>query len=151
MVAWVCVAVLASSVALVRTYDALAKPGDWIRATAYLQAHEQPGQPIVVFQAENSLPLLHYYRGSNRVVPIPAGVDFRRYDVSRFVIRDPAMLERVVPTAPKIWLVTAGECASANIQFGCDALAGFVARHYRVESSASFYGSQVQLLARRGG
>jgi hypothetical protein len=136
----------ASTVALGKTYAPLAKPGDWIRATAYLAAHERPHEPILVFEAENALPLAYYYRGPNRIVAIPAGVDFRRYDITRFIIHDEAELQRVVPPAQRIWLITAGECASANIQFGCGTLERFIAQHYRVESDAAFFDSRLRLL-----
>src|SRR5580704_14874814 len=146
--AWSCVALLASTATLVQTYAPLAKPGDWVRATAYLRAHERPREPIVVFEAENALPLAHYYNGPNRVVAIPRGVDFRRYDVSGFVLHSTSEVEAAVPPAPRVWLVTAGECSSANIRFGCDVLERFVATRYRVVSDVSFYGSRIRLLRR---
>jgi hypothetical protein len=74
-------------------------------------------------------------------------VDFRRYDVTRFVIHDEAELQRVVPPAQRIWLITAGECASENIQFGCATLERFIAQHYRVESDSAFFKSRLRLLA----
>lgn len=145
---WTCVALLASTATLVQTYAPLAKPGDWVRATAYLHAHERPREPIVVFEAENALPLAYYYSGPNRIVAIPRGVDFRRYDVTRFVLHNASDIEAAVPPAQSLWLVTAGECASANIQFGCDVLERFVARRYRVVSDVSFYGSRIRQLRR---
>lgn len=69
-------AIVLSLASLGITYRALATPGDWIRVDAYLRSHEVPGQPIAVFEAENAVPLAYYYRGPNRVVPIPRGVDF---------------------------------------------------------------------------
>ncbi|MGA8325727.1 MAG: glycosyltransferase family 39 protein [Candidatus Cybelea sp.] len=146
--AWSCVALLASTATLVQTYAPLAKPGDWVRATAYLRAHERPREPIVVFEAENALPLAHYYNGPNRIVAIPRGVDFRRYDVSGFVLHNTSEVEAAVPPAQRLWLVTAGECSSANIRFGCDVLERFVATRYRVVSDVSFYGSRIRLLRR---
>lgn len=146
--AWSCVALVASTATLLHTYRPLAKPGDWIRATAYLQAHERANEPIVVFEAENALPLAYYYHGPNRIVPIPRGVDFRRYDVGQFVLRNTADLEATFPSARQLWLVEAGGCASANVRFGCDILERFVAKGYQVESSASFYESRVRLLER---
>jgi hypothetical protein len=148
VVAWSCIALVASTATLLHTYHSLAKPGDWIRATAYLQAHERPNEPIVVFEAENALPLAYYYRGPNRIVAIPQVVNFGRYDVTGFVLRNARQIDATVPAARRIWLVQAGECASANIRFGCDVLDRFVAEKYRVASSASFYGSQLRLLER---
>ncbi|MEO9263460.1 MAG: hypothetical protein ABI282_05155 [Candidatus Baltobacteraceae bacterium] len=147
-IAWFALAMSASSIALVQTYAALAKPGDWIRATAYLRAHERAGEPVVVFEAENALPFAYYYRGPNRIVAIPHGVDFRRYDVTRFVIHGESELRGSMPRADHLWLVTAGECTAANISFGCDALERFVARRYCVASDAKFYLSRLRLLKR---
>jgi hypothetical protein len=144
--AWFCVTLAASVATLAVTYDSLAKPGDWIRATAYLRSHERAGEPIVVFEAENALPLAYYYHGPNRIVAVPHPVDFQRYDVTRFVIRSQGDLAAVLPHARQLWLVTAGECASGSIAFGCDALERFVSTHYRVVSDARFYGSRVRLL-----
>jgi Dolichyl-phosphate-mannose-protein mannosyltransferase len=145
-IGWLCLTLALSFVSLAQTYRALAKPGDWIRATAYLRAREQPHEPIVVFEAENALPLAYYYSGPNRIFAIPTAVNFRSYDVSAFVIRSQAELQAAIPRAARIWLITAGECSSANIVFGCDDLEQFVAKHYRVESDATFYGSRIRLL-----
>jgi mannosyltransferase len=144
--AWFCVAMLASTIALAQTYAPLAKPGDWLRATAYLRAHERPGEPIVVFEAENALPLAYYYHGPNTITAIPHAVDFRHYDVTRFVVHDEAELRVSLPRARELWLVTAGECASANIAFGCPVVERTVAADYRVEDDAAFFGSRVRLL-----
>ncbi len=148
-VGFAAIAILLSAVGLAQAYHGLAKPGDWIRANAYLAAHQRPGEPIVVFEAENALPLAHYYRGPNRIVAIPRPVDFRRYDVTAFVIRDAAQLRSMIPPSPRLWLVTAGGCRSANISFGCPLLEQYLARRYRVQSDASFGGSRIRLLEQR--
>jgi uncharacterized membrane protein len=144
---WLCIAIAASCVALVRTYSPMAKPGDWIRVAAYIRAHERPGEAIVVFEAENALPLAYYYSGSDRVVPIPHGVDFSRYDVTQFVIHNDRELENALPPASRIWMVTAGDCTSLNVNFGCNRLERYVLQHYRVDSTATFYGARVRLLS----
>jgi hypothetical protein len=150
ILAWFCLVVAASSVSLVQTYAARAKPGDWIRVTSYIRHREMRNEPIVVFEAENALPFAHYYDGPNRVVAIPHGVDFRHYDVTRFVVGSDADLRDVMPQTQHVWLITAGGCTSANISFGCDALERFVAERYRVEQEATFHGSRVRLLRRNG-
>ena len=141
------VAALATSlVAIVQTYAHVAKPGDWIRVTAYLAPRDRRGEPIVVFQAENALPFAYYYRGPNAIVPLPRGVDFAHYDVSSFIVHDDATMQRVIPHTGALWLITAGECFSANIAFGCDVVERYVAAHFLVRSDASFYESRVRLL-----
>jgi hypothetical protein len=143
---WSALVMALSLFTLVWTYRHLAKPGDWARAAAYLQARERPGEPIAVFEAENALPLAYYYGGPNRIVPIPHAVDFQRYDIRRFVIRDEAGLQATLPVRGRIWLVTSGDCASANVQFGCHQLEDFIARRYRVESNAQFFGTRIRLI-----
>jgi len=144
--AWAALALTASTVFLAHAYAPLAKQGDWVRVASYLHEHEGPGQPIAVFEAENALPFSYYYHGANRVVAVPAAVDFRRYDVTRFVLHSAGDVARSLPEGSRFWLITAGECASANIRFGCDVLERFIGLHYRVERDAKFYGSRVRLL-----
>jgi hypothetical protein len=147
MVVWFCIATIASTIAIVQTYAPLAKPGDWFRATAYIDAREHANEPIAVFEAENALPFAYYYRGPNRIVAIPHAVDFRRYDVTRFIVHDQEELIAAMPRAKRVWLITAGECTSANIAFGCDIVERVVAARYRVDADATFYGSRARLLS----
>jgi len=137
-----------SAVALVQTYAALAKPGDWIRVDAYIHSHERHGEPIVIFEAENALPFAYYYRGPNRVAAIPRPVNFNRYDPSRFVLHSVREAASGLPSSQRFWLITAGECSSAELQFGCDELQAAISR-YRILEDADFYGSRVRLLSVR--
>jgi mannosyltransferase len=146
---WSGAAIILSLAVLVQAYGALAKAGDWARVSAYVRTHEAPGEPIAVFEAENALPFEYYYDGPNRVVAVPRAVDFSHYQVSQFVIRSEAQLQSVIPPARRIWLITAGECTSANVQFGCATLERFLSQRYAVKSDTSFYGSRVRLLERR--
>src|SRR6185437_2485482 len=77
-----------SAAVLAHTYRAGAKIGDWGRVSAYLQTHVKGRQTILVFQAENAVPLSYYYRGPGRIVAIPRPVDFHSYDVAQFVVRN---------------------------------------------------------------
>jgi uncharacterized membrane protein len=143
---WTAVAVTLSLLTLAITYHQLAKPGDWRRVSAYVRAHETPGEPIVVFEAENALPFAYYYRGLNRVVAVPHAVDFHRYSVTRFIIHDDSELRAAMPVEGRVWLITAGSCHSANVRFGCAKLERYVGSGYRVESDAEFDGARVRLL-----
>ena len=139
-----------SLLALFFNYRHLAKPGDWVRVTAYLEQHERPGEPIAVFQAENALPLAYYYRGPNRIAAIPHAVDFKRYDVSAFVVRSTHDLQASMPREKIFWLISAGECRSANVEFGCPVLEKYVGAHYKTLMDTSFFGSRVRLLQTLG-
>lgn len=146
---WASLSIVLSVITLFATYASLAKPGDWIRATSFIAQHEATGEPIAIFEAEQALPFEYYYRGANEVVPIPSAIDFRSYDVRRFIIHDADQVARSLPSSRKIWLVTAGECTAANVDFGCDIVERYVAQHYRERVYASFHGSEVRLLERR--
>jgi dolichyl-phosphate-mannose-protein mannosyltransferase len=137
-----------SLLTLASTYRAMATPGDWSRVAAYIRNHERRGEPIAVFEAENALPFAYYYRGPNEIVPIPRGVNFQDYDVTDFIIRNESELNAAMPHSQRLWLITAGQCTSANVAFGCPVLDSFIAGHYRVLSDASFYESRVRLLER---
>lgn len=147
---WSCLSLAFAAAALWSTYSPLAKPGDWIRVNAYIRQHESPGQPIAVFQAENELPFLYYYRGPNRVTAIPRAVNFRRYDVADFVVRDEAQLDRTMPRSSRgVWLITAGECSSANVQYGCGVVESYVAKQYRTLQDTAYYKARIRLLVHR--
>ena len=149
-IAWFCLAAVVATASLFATYRSGAKAGDWARVAAYISQHEQAGEPILVFQAENALPFEYYYHGPNRVIAIPRGVDFQYYDVAEFAVKNEAQIATEIPRAAKrIWLIRAGWCASANIAFGCDIVERYFGQHYRVASSRSFYQSSVRLLVRR--
>lgn len=146
-IVWLCIGAAASTSVLVQTYAVNgAKPGDWLRVASALQQRETAGQPIAVFEAENALPFAYYYRGPNSITAIPSPVNFGAYDVTQFVVRDARQLRRAMPHAKRVWLITAGECASADLQFGCDVVERYVTAHYRTEYDASFYQSRLRLL-----
>ena len=104
-----------------------------------------------MFEAENALPLVYYYHGLNSVGAIPHAVDFGRYDVTRFVVRSESDLAATMPRTADVWLITAGECTSANVAFGCPLVERFIASRYRVVSDATFFRSRVRLLHRSDG
>lgn len=147
--AWVGVTTALSCAALLQAYAPLANPGDWARVSAYLQSHESKNEPIVVFIAEGALPLEFYYRGLNSIVPVPQPINFERWDPEQFVVRDELQLSRAFPRAARLWIVTSPTCGNGpTVHFGCKVVERYVARHYRVVSSAAFYHSTVELLSR---
>jgi hypothetical protein len=151
---WTALVILCSVATLFNVYRPMAKPGDWARVTSYIAGQEHPNQPIVIFQAENEVPFAYYYRGPNKIIAVPAAVDFGAYNVDRFVLRDEAQVSTALSQAPgqhdSVWLITAGECSSLNINFGCDTLEHFVAHNYIVDSERDFFGAKVRLLRRKG-
>ena len=151
VIAMTAVLVAISAVALANTYRAGAKAGDWRRVAAYLGANVKGSEPIVVFQAENAVPLAYYYRGPGRIVALPHPVNFESYDVAQFVVHDAgdvrATLARV-GNPSEIWLVEAGGCRSLNVRYGCGVVEAYVAAHYRTVEERRFYRATVRLLRR---
>jgi len=141
-----------AAASLVATYRSGAKIGDWKRVSDYLDANVRGAQPIVVFQAENAVPLAYYYRGPGRIVAIPNAVDFKTYDVDKFVIHNASEMKASLAALgdpPAIWLVTAGSCRSLNVDYGCDLVGAYVASHYTTVTERDFYHATVRLLVPR--
>ena len=82
-----------ATVSLAVTYRYGAKIGDWKRVSDYLDANVRGPQPILVFEAENAVPLAFYYRGPGRIVAVPNAVDFKTYDVGKFVVHNAGELK----------------------------------------------------------
>ncbi|HEY1654295.1 MAG TPA: hypothetical protein VGF86_04190 [Candidatus Tumulicola sp.] len=140
-----------SAVVLVHTYRSGAKIGDWRRVGAFLDANASASQPIVVFQAENAVPLAYYYRGPGRIVAIPHPVDFRSYDVARFVIHRSSEVNAAIVrlgNPRELWLVTAGACHSLNVRYGCGLVNAYFDAHYATVERRDFYHASVRLLRR---
>jgi hypothetical protein len=138
--------------ALASEYKEMAKNGDWIRVASYIQRYERPGEPIVVFDAQSALPLQLYYRGPNRVVPLPRPIDFQRYDLRESALRDTRDVSDVFEHAGRghgsYWLVTTTTCRREPINFRCELLEEYVLSHFAVRRDEGFFWSRVRLLQR---
>jgi hypothetical protein len=147
-------ALAVNAIGFVARYRVDANSGDWQRVAAYLQAHEHAGEPVLVFINENELPLQYYYKGANRLVPIPARASEVVYDLHDVVLHDgsqiDAALERAGMSGAKtLWLTRVDLCEYAGVTFGCDALDRWLAARYDVLESVEFYGTSVLHLSRR--
>jgi hypothetical protein len=144
--------ITASSAALASEYKEMAKNGDWIRVASYIQRYEQPGEPIVVFDAQSALPLQLYYRGPNRLVPLPRPVDFHHYDLRESALRNTRdvsdVFERAESAHRRFWLVTTTTCRREPINFRCELLEEYVRSHFAVSSDEGFYWARARLLQR---
>jgi hypothetical protein len=54
-----------------------------------------------------------------------------------------------MPHAKRLWLITAGQCTSGSVDFGCAVLERYVAARYRVDYDALFFESRLRLLSSR--
>jgi hypothetical protein len=148
--AWTALLVATSGLTLAMEYQHMAKIGDWMHVAAYVQAHERPGQPIVIFEPQAALTLGAYYRGPNRIVPLPRPMNFERYDLRLAALQSTAdvahVFEGIASANGYVWLVTTDFCRRDPINFKCELLDAYVTRHYDVRSEQAFYWSHVRLL-----
>ena len=147
------VALIAGMISLVVEYSPIAKTGDWHRVAAYVMHQEQPGEPILVFQAEAAVPLTFYYRGANELVPVPRPLDMQTYDLRGLVLRSErdveATLARTPGTHRVIWVVTTDYCRTGALDYHCPYLESYLAKHYVVRQRLDFYRSTLRQLELR--
>lgn len=151
---WCAVALSVNATAFAARYRADTNVGDWRRVAAYVERHERPGDPVVLFDAEAELPLRFYYRGPNRLVPIPSQASDVTFDAHDFVLQrarqiDVALQEAGMAGARNLWLVEADACSYGGVTFGCDVLERWVATRYDVAERANFLGVTVRRLSLR--
>jgi uncharacterized membrane protein len=153
--AWALIAGISYTAALAVRYRPLAKDGDFSRVAAFIMANEKAGQPIVVFGSEAALPLSFYYRGPNRIVPLPRPASLEVFDPRLFALGTEAQIEEElggdVTRSGALWLVLAMQppCRFLDVDYHCDTLDAFVSRRYSTERTEAFYKTTVKLLERR--
>lgn len=142
-----------SLTSLMTTYAYPAKTGDWERVASYLMSAEQREQPILIFQAISAAPLLHYYAGVNRLIPVPQAEQFHAFNHPDNVLKSEGQLHALLAQIPgkqeRLWLVTDELCRSVNLDLNCGVLESFVEKYYEVEVTQNFYRSKVRLLRRK--
>jgi hypothetical protein len=150
LAAWTALIATTCGLTLATEYQHMAKIGDWMRVAAYVQAHERPGQPIVIFEPQAALTLAAYYHGPNQIVALPRAMNFQRYDLRLAALHSTADVARGFEGAGAangyVWLVTTDFCRRDPINFRCELLDEYVTRHYDVRSEQAFYWSHVRLL-----
>jgi hypothetical protein len=145
--------IVANLLSLAVEFRFLAKSGDWARVASFIAAHESTDQRIVVFEAQDALPFAYYYKGANQVVPLPHAMRFDTYDRRDVAIHSEGEVVQSLAyrpqTASRLWLVTPDTCPKSPVDFHCEVLYDFVARHYKVLLHKEFYGTHLQLLSER--
>jgi hypothetical protein len=116
----------------------LAKDCDCRHVAETIERREAPREPILVFPAEDALPLSVYYRGQNRLLAVPTPPSYERWDQTAFVIHSAnevaELVESNAPQSRGLWVHT-------NIYgptWGPDKLELFLANGYRKAESYSF-------------
>jgi hypothetical protein len=150
---WLGIMFGASIITLVLEYGPLAKTGDWQRVAAYVMRTEQPGQPILVFQAEAAEPLRYYYHGTNQLVPVPRPLNLQTYDLHELALTGERDVDEALARAPgdhrRIWVVTTDYCSTGSLDYNCPLFESYLAKHYTVVRELSFYRSTLRELEHR--
>ncbi len=124
-------------------YRVPVKYGDARRVAAYLQAHEAAGQPIFVFTSNEAMVLETYYRGVNRVVPLPGPVPLDRYDLRDLILPSEEEVERLVGAAAsgadRVWLVLEDQPVANGLDLHPEHLVRCFDRRFLPVTSARFH------------
>lgn len=151
---WVVLIIFLNIGSLYFAYKPMAKPGDFRRVGEYLMANEKPNQPILIFHADAVLPLSHYYKGQNNLVPIPQKNNFDVWNPRNNVLKDETQVLNVINNQPdkpeRFWLVQDGWCVHGGLSLNCQILEDAVTKYFVVESTKEFLEpTKVRLLRRK--
>lgn len=132
----------------------LAKPGDAKRVASFITENESENEPILIFHADAVLSIREFYRGKNKLVPLPQENSFDEWDPRNNVIRSEEQLteaiSKVSGDAKRFWLVNDGWCSQGTLKFNCEILEDLVSKHFRVIEEKEFLKpTTVRLIERR--
>lgn len=109
-----------------------AKNGNFREVARFLETHERPEEPVLVFLSDMVLPLRQHYHGRNELMPFPRPLRFGPGYPGIFAIRDEQEVARAFASyAPlgRAWLVTlAPPHGDTGVRFGHEILEDWVAR-----------------------
>ncbi len=133
-------------VADVGEYRDFEKPGHWRQVAHYLEAHARPGEPILVYNGIQTIPLLHVFHGPNTVIGVPGPPHFEsRGPLAETVVNRPAfarLMHHSLSSNGSLWLVetTLGPYYAA----GANTIAAELASSFDVITVKRFGNSSVE-------
>jgi len=131
-------------------YPQAAKRGDWARVGEYLERHEKPDQPIVVFTVFDALNLPYHYHGVNRVLPDERffnwGIEGEYGSAESLKSEINFAISKIPPDAEEIWLATGERC---QLTKACVPLENFVEANYTIVEEKDFYKEKLRLLRKK--
>jgi len=157
LVIWVVTGLGFSGAASAIFFAPMAKGGDFRRVAQYLQAHEQPGQRIVIVPPYTEVPLGYYYQGLNPLVALPERDFFEDYDRRRWRFESEeqvaALLSDAIPKESSFWVLTdypKGDLGnSAWSGLNLDFFENVLARDYEQVSEQDFYATKIRFFRRK--
>ncbi len=153
---WTTLILVISIVSLAFQYKTLAKPGDFIRVADYIMEHENNNQPILIFRREMALPFEYYYKGINRIVPIPKEFSFTgtyNYDKSEWPLKSEKEVANIfssISGSPaSFWLITNQDYKIYNQSVNSYYLEDYINQNFNIISYKKFYGVDLRLLRKK--
>jgi len=135
------------------TYAPLAKPGDWVRVASYIEAWEQPGQPIMLYPAGSFPSITIHYHGINSLAALPRGYDIKIQEPYNPADETESLLieslTKQTTNHQRLWLVTTWECTPDDGRTPCRIAEDFFNQHYEAERDINLFRSRVRLFRRR--
>lgn len=145
--------ILLFSYSIYSLYPGFAKSGDWARVGQFIEAHEKPGQPIVVFLNYDAVTVPYHYKGINKILPDEKFFDWSHEDVLKsenaFRKQIAFTISEIPPDSNEIWLITRASCYREEMESACRPLEYFVEAHYTIELEKDFYAEKVRLLRKK--
>lgn len=151
-IASICIVVFLISygTALVSKYKPMAKLGDWKRVANFIEKNEARNEPVLVFRAEFILPLKQYYRGINKICPLPKDPDLNNYNIKSQALQNgseiSAILRRNVLNNGQFWIVTRDTGSFRGVNFHAQVLENFLKEKCKTLETGNFYFTKVRLV-----
>jgi hypothetical protein len=141
------------SYSLYHQYSPLAKRGDWYRVAKFIETHEKPNQPIIVFRNFDALSLPPHYRGINKILPDKKFFDWSSEDSflseNAWKNQTEFIISQIPADASEIWLATEEFCQIEESAPACRPLENFVEENFTVALTQDFYKERLRLLQRK--
>ncbi len=133
----------------------LAKLGDFRRVARYIESKEKPGQSIAIIASHAELPLGAYYRGTSRVVPLPARDDFSGYTLEKWRLESPEQVRQALSGAASeeglLWVFTdrPPDSVFLGLDLNFEFLEEVLAEDYTLVEEVNFYHGKLRLFSKR--
>lgn len=129
-------------VLLTKYYWHPVKNYDYISVARYIQKIEHPNQPILIYRPAIALPFKYYYRGKNKIIPIPHAV---RFDSSYLInIKDTDELresiERIKTTSNSYIMLSDTTVFESDVTMNREMVNEFINEHYHVTLDTLYRG-----------
>jgi len=122
---------------------------DWRGAAQYVAAHAAPGDAVLVYDPDRTLPFGDYFTPLSRGVPfhgVPTDIDLDRYDPFQHAIRDTtvvaARLASLGIAGRPLWFVTATRLVE-QVRGSPEMVLAYLTAHDRLDPTVRFAGVSV--------